>query len=175
MCVYFGYNRWSNPRLQLFLDWHVFFLQWYGHYSYRKKICYISLYLRRKNDDHDEEILKVQLLSIKNNFSLVNFLIFKNAGCRRRICSDCEICENVIPDYKNIDQYNPWHAIVLQNSKDTNKWSAKKKLLIEMCVCISCPNALLRAFLQFFENLGYLPSGCMSFCKGVSDLLNNSK
>ena len=97
-----------------------------------------------KDEDHDEDVLKVQLLSLKKvsrQFSGMDIfrevreedVVEEYIGIVRivQIYFDCE----------NIGQFELWYKILFQY-KDTNKWSAVK-LVIEICLCTPCSDASL--------------------------------
>ena len=100
-----------------------------------------------QDDDHDEDILKVQLLSLKKVFRQFSSMdIFRDVKEEDVVDEYIEIVRfvQVYFDFENIDQFELWHKILLQ-CKDTNKWSAVK-LVIEICLCTPCSNASLERF-----------------------------
>ena len=99
------------------------------------------------DDEHDEDILKVQIKSISKVYEQFSGMdIFKDV--RQEDITDGYIgmvryCQRYF-DFENIHQVELWHKILLL-CKDKIEWYSTS-LIIEICLCTPCSNATLERF-----------------------------
>ena len=99
------------------------------------------------DDEHDEDILKVQIKSISKVYEQFSGMdILKDV--RQEDITDGYIgvvryCQRYF-DFENIHQVELWHKILLL-CKDKIEWYSTS-LIIEICLCTPCSNATLERF-----------------------------